>query len=277
MCFSKLSETPIRPIGPLDSVFTSSFPTAIPNATADAQRIFIPPTPSSTPAELFSVQINKCSIRGYRFIRNTDHKQMLMFVDGSSLGNESPTARAGFGVVFAPLQWHLPISNRLEQDGNAQTSNRAELRAVLAALGLRWWFGEGFNKIVIACHSEYVINGISSWILTWRKNDWKTNTGAVIENLDLWRKLDARLRDMEKHEMLVQFWWIPQGLNEADVYAKAGAVSFLYYIQNSQTPAHYLPYVTRKRTLTSAKLEISWLSGHDYRTSASPRDLYNTS
>jgi len=82
---------------------------------------------------------------------------------------------------------------------------------------------------------------------------------------------------MEKHEMLVQFWWIPQGLNEADVYAKAGAVSFLYYIQNSQTPAHYLPYVTRKRTLTSAKLEISWLSGHDYRTSASPRDLYNTS
>jgi len=102
---------------------------------------------------------------------------------------------------------------------------------VLAALGLRWWFGEGFKKVVVACHSEYVINGISSWILTWRKDEWRTNTGAVVENLDLWRKLDAKLRDMEKHEMLVQFWRIPQGLNEADVYATAGAVSLLYYLK----------------------------------------------
>jgi len=36
---------------------------------------------------------------------------------------------------------------------------------------------------------------------------------------------------MEKHEMLVQFWRIPQGLNEADVYAMAGAVSLLYYLK----------------------------------------------
>lgn len=155
---------------------------------------------------------------------------MLIFVGGSSVGNESPTARAGFGVVFAPLQWHPPTSERLEQDGNAQTKNRAELRAVLAALGSRWWFGEGFKKIVIACHSEYVMNEISSWFLTWKKNEWKTNTGTVVENLDLWMTLDVKLRDMEKHEMLIQFWRIPQGLNEADVYAKAGAVSTVSYI-----------------------------------------------
>ena len=88
----------------------------------------------------------------------------------------------------------------------------------------------GFKKIVIACHSEYVMNGISSWILTWKKNEWKTNTGTVVENLDLWMTLDVKLRDMEKHEMLIQFWRIPQGLNEADVYAKAGAVSTVSYI-----------------------------------------------
>ena len=63
---------------------------------------------------------------------------------------------------------------------------------MLAALGSRWWFGEGFKKIVIACHSEYVMNGISSWILTWKKNEWKTNTGTVVENLDLWAYRNLR-------------------------------------------------------------------------------------
>ena len=119
------------------------------------------------------------------------------------------------------------------------TKNRVELRAVLAAIGLRSWYGEGFKKIVIACHSEYVINGISSWILTWRKNEWKTNTGAVVENLDLWRKLDDKLRDMEKYEMLVQFWRIPREWNEADAYAKSGAVSPLYYNRNCCIYFHY--------------------------------------
>ena len=33
---------------------------------------------------------------------------------------------------------------------------------------------------------------------------------------------------MEEQGMLVQFWWIPQEWNEADAYAKAGAVSALW-------------------------------------------------
>ncbi|KIM45696.1 hypothetical protein M413DRAFT_24840 [Hebeloma cylindrosporum] len=223
MAIPKLSEMPIGPTNYQPWEGTVIPPTPIPNDAADAQRTFTPPTPSSTPNELFSVQINNCSVRGYRFVRKTDPEQMLMFVDGSSLGNGSPTARAGFGVVSAPLEWYQPLSKRLEQDGNAQTNNRAELRAVLAALGLRWWYGEGFKKVVVASDSEYVVNGISKWMLTWRKNEWKTNTGAVIVNLDIWKKIDEKLRGMEKQGMLVQFWWIPRGLNEADAYAKAGA------------------------------------------------------
>jgi len=172
--------------------------------------------------------MNNCSVRGYRFIRTTDPEQMLMFVDGSSLGNGSPAARAGYGVVFSPVQWFYPISSRLEQDGHPQTSNRAELRAVLAALGLRIWIGEGFKKIVIACDSQYVVKGISAWILKWRRNGWKTKSRTAVANQDLWKKLEAKLKEMEKQGMLVQFWWIPRDLNEADAYAKAGAVSSLY-------------------------------------------------
>jgi len=226
MSLSKLSDTLVDlNYYPADWTWPLSFGNFKPitSAIADSQRVFRPPSASSKPTELFSVQMNNCSVRGYRFIRTTDPKEMLMFVDGSSLGNGSPTARAGYGVVFAPVQWFHPISDRLEQDGNKQTSNRAELRAVIGALGLRSWIGEGFKRIVIACDSEYVVNGISAWILRWRVNGWKTKTGAAVANQDLWKMLQAKLREMEKQEMLVQFWWIPRAWNEADAYAKAGA------------------------------------------------------
>jgi len=191
---------------------------------ADANRIFLFPDPTTKPSELYEVQLNTCTIPGYRFVRSTNPAEMLMFVDGSSLNNGSPDARAGFGVVFAPLDWFSPISRRLEQDGNPQTSNRAELRAVLASLTLRFWAGEGYSRIVLACDSEYVVKGISEWILKWRKNGWKTTTGGSVANQDLWKKLEGKLREMEKRGMLVQFWKIPREWNEADEYAKAGAV-----------------------------------------------------
>ena len=197
---------------------------------ADARRIFRPLADQTIikPSDLYSVQKNRCSIPGYRFVRSTNPTEMLMFVDGSALNNGSQNARAGYGVVFAPLEWFAPISNRLEQDGHPQTSNRAELRAVLASLTLRHWAGEGFSRIVLACDSEYVVKGISEWIIKWRTNGWMTTAGKPVANQDLWKKLEAKLREMEKSGMLVLFWKIPREWNEADKYAKAGAVIILF-------------------------------------------------
>lgn len=200
-------------------------------AVADANRIFVIPDSTIRPSDLYNVRRNRCSVPGYRFVRSTDPAEMLMFIDGSSLNNGSPNARAGYGVVFAPLEWFSPISARLEQDGNPQTSNRAELRAVLASLALRYWAGEGFTRIVLACDSEYVVKGISEWILKWRRNGWKTTAGIPVANQDLWKKLEAKLREMEGQGMLVQFWKIPREWNEADEYAKAGAVTCLFIFE----------------------------------------------
>jgi ribonuclease HI len=109
------------------------------------------------------------------------------------------------------LEWHSPISASLEQGGNPPTRNRAELRAVLASLTLRYWAGEGFSRIIlIACNFEYVVKGISQWILKWRKNGWKTTSRSPVANQDLWKKLEVKLREMEKNGMFVQFWKIPR-------------------------------------------------------------------
>ena len=223
---------------------------------ADANRIFLSRDPTTKPSDLYKVQINRASVPGYRFVRSTNPNEMLMFVDGSALNNGSPDARAGFAVVFAPLEWYSPISRRLEQDGNPQTSNRAELRAVLASLTLRNWAGEGFSRIVLACDSEYVVKGISDWIFEWRKNGWKTTAGSPVVNQDLWKILEGKLRGMEKSGMLVQFWKIPREWNEADKYAKAGAVIFHFLMKYF----HLFYFMIRRWTLLLAKwvIFISW-------------------
>ena len=196
---------------------------------ADAYRIFAPPYPTS-PNDLYvATKLNSYSILGYRYVCSTDSTEMLIFVDGSAFNNGSPSSRAGYGIVFAPI-WssESTFSGRLEQDGNPQTSNRAELRAALAALTLRSWGKEGFSSIVIACDSEYVVKGISKWIFKWRENGWKTASGHPVINQDLWNKLEAKLRDVEEQGMLVRFWQIPREWNEADKYAKIGAVIIFF-------------------------------------------------
>ena len=197
----------------------------IASEVADANRIFAPPYPTSPNDLYIATKLNSYKILGYRYVRSTNSTEMLIFVDGSAFNNGSPSSRAGYGIVFAPT-WSSKstFSNRLEQDGNPQTSNRAELRAVLAALTLRSWGKEGFSRIVIACDLEYVVNDISKWIFKWRENGWKTTSGHPVMNQDLWNKLEAKLRDMEEQRMLVQFWNIAREWNEADKYTKIGAV-----------------------------------------------------
>ena len=41
--------------------------------------------------------------------------------------------------------------------------------------------------------SQYVRNGISTWIHGWKKNGWKTADKKPVKNVDLWQKLDAAL------------------------------------------------------------------------------------
>lgn len=69
---------------------------------------------------------------------------------------------------------------------------------------------------------------LNTWLKA-SKNGWKTTTGRSVANQDLWKKLEDKLRDVEGRGMLVQFWKIPREWNEADQYAKAGAVIILYY------------------------------------------------
>ena len=105
--------------------------------------------------------------------------QILIFADGSSLGNPGP---GGWGVVVA----HGGKILELGGGDKHTTNNKMELTAAIEALK---YAGGAKKGIVIRTDSRYVINGITKWVKGWEKNGWIGKNKKAILNKDLWVKL----------------------------------------------------------------------------------------
>jgi ribonuclease HI len=78
------------------------------------------------------------------------------------------------------------------------TNNRMELTAAIRAL-------EALKrpcKVILHTDSQYVKQGITEWIHSWRAKDWKRKTGPIL-NVDLWKRLDDLNR---RHD--VEWRWV---------------------------------------------------------------------
>jgi ribonuclease HI len=47
-------------------------------------------------------------------------------------------------------------------------------------------------EVEVITDSQYLKNGITSWIHNWKRNGWRTSTKAPVVNQDLWEELDAQ-------------------------------------------------------------------------------------
>lgn len=107
---------------------------------------------------------------------------------------------------------------RLESHGPTgeavpQTSNRAELCAVVTALGFRLLNNEGCQRLVIATDSSYVVDGSTEWIKKWMRNGWQGSTHKPVKNQNLWKELIKELERWSEKGVAVLFWLIPRKLN----------------------------------------------------------------
>ena len=161
----------------------------------------------------------------------TNHDMMMIYTDGACLNNgkTDPPPAAGCAFVFRPDDTGIQ-EFRLEEHGPTgvaapQTSNRAELRAVIGALQFRQWGGEGWRELVIATDSEYVVKGATEWVKKWNENGWKTSQGTPVKNRDLWDLFFAEVKRLRETQGLrVLFWRIPRKANEiTDKAAKNAA------------------------------------------------------
>tara|TARA_B100000927_G_scaffold282650_1_gene269548 strand:- start:467 stop:916 length:450 start_codon:yes stop_codon:yes gene_type:complete len=115
-----------------------------------------------------------------------------IFTDGACKGNP------GIGGWGAILEYG---NSKKEIKGFSKntTNNIMELTAVIKAL-------ECLNrkcKITITTDSNYVKNGITEWIKSWKINGWKTSKKSTVKNKELWVKLDNLVA---KHE--INWKWI---------------------------------------------------------------------
>jgi len=107
---------------------------------------------------------------------------VTIHTDGACSGNPGP---GGWGAI---LEWN---GRRKEIKGGDPhtTNNRMELTAAIMAL-------EALKRPCTAeiyTDSQYVRQGITSWITSWKRNGWRTADRKPVKNVDLWQRLDAAL------------------------------------------------------------------------------------
>ena len=136
---------------------------------------------------------------------------VTIYTDGGCRGNPGP---GGWGALLVSGRHEKPMKG-----GEAETTNnRMELMAAIEAL----------NALKRACRvelhtdSNYVRQGITSWMHNWKRNGWKTAAKKPVKNDDLWRALDEAT---QRHD--IEWHWVKghsgdPGNEAADALANRG-------------------------------------------------------
>ena len=106
-------------------------------------------------------------------------KKVLLITDGACIGNPGP---GGWACI-------LRYKDRSREYFGSEahtTNNRMELTAAL--MGLRAL--KEPCEVEITTDSEYLKNGITTWVAGWKRNGWRTKEKKPVINQDLWQALD---------------------------------------------------------------------------------------
>lgn len=105
---------------------------------------------------------------------------LKIWTDGSCLGNPGP---GGWGYIATDGKNIAKCSGGEE----TTTNNRMELTAVLRALTAA---ARRHDSVEIHTDSQYVKNGMQTWMKNWKAHGWRTSDKKPVKNVDLWRALD---------------------------------------------------------------------------------------
>ena len=134
-----------------------------------------------------------------------------IYTDGACSGNPGP---GGWGALLVFGDQEREING-----GEGETTNnRMELRASIEALNALK------RPMAVRLHTDstYVRDGITRWIVGWKKNGWRTAGRKPVKNVDLWQDLEAAI---DRHQ--VEWFWVRghaghPGNERADSIARQG-------------------------------------------------------
>ncbi len=140
----------------------------------------------------------------------------VIYTDGACSGNPGP---GGWG---ARLEGPDGV-NEISGGEAATTNNRMELSAAIEALASL----PDNSQVALVTDSNYVKDGMTSWLANWKKRGWKTAAKKPVKNVDLWQALDAQC---QRHQ--VEWQWVKghsghPGNERADELARIGMARYL--------------------------------------------------
>jgi len=106
--------------------------------------------------------------------------EVVVYADGACRGNPGP---GGWGVWLKSGEHQKELFGG---DANT-TNNRMELTAAieaLASLKVRC-------QVTLFTDSQYVCQGITVWLASWKSRGWRTASKQPVKNVDLWQRLDS--------------------------------------------------------------------------------------
>jgi ribonuclease HI len=105
--------------------------------------------------------------------------KVVIYTDGACKGNPGPggwAAILNYGEHQKSISGYEPMT----------TNNRMEITAAVEALKIL----SRACQVELFTDSQYLKNGITSWIFSWRKNGWLSSDKKPVKNQDLWKVLD---------------------------------------------------------------------------------------
>lgn len=140
-----------------------------------------------------------------------------IYTDGACSGNPG---EGGYGAYMHDAQ-----KNDFELSGGepSTTNNRMEMLAAIKALEC---FGEATSfKLIVYTDSQYLKNGVNTWVKSWKKNGWKTADRKPVKNQDLWMRLDELQTKLTPHWEWVRGHSNVFGNERADALARNAVIA----------------------------------------------------
>lgn len=110
-------------------------------------------------------------------------KEIIVYTDGGCRGNHQENNIGAWGAYLKYGKHERKISGAAKDT----TNNKMEIQAVIEALKI---IKNKNCPVRIYVDSNYVLQGITTWISNWKKKDWVTANKKPVLNKELWIELD---------------------------------------------------------------------------------------
>jgi len=120
-------------------------------------------------------------------------KICCLYTDGACSGNPGP---GGWAYIIVEDDGNEKIGSGRESQS---TNQRMELVSVIKGLESC----KDYQKVSLYSDSQYVVKGLNEWLVSWKKNEWRTANKKPVANKDLWLQLDSLISNIK-----VESFWV---------------------------------------------------------------------